>query len=190
MPILTPSVGGEGACKDHLKASFADTTMFQEICGASTAEEAAEHVFIDALESPAGEDFSSSELMELRPFIDISTQDYRRYRVSTPPGGMTDAGRLLAVLEVNTESLLESHETLDSVGNAELERRLENIMSAIIEYGVEDVTIESLAADGNRFVPDAIEPVDVFRCRRELVPTQGDFMRIRKQFIWNGGGRE
>lgn len=182
---LTASRGGLAAAKDFLKASFAATTEFQRICPAG---QATNHVYIDAIPDPAGADYTPEEIGAYRPFVILSTNSYRRFKVGS--GSFDDAGKLCAVLEVQTESLLNSGESLDSVSDDELERRLENIMGAIIsrEDDEDDSnTIESLADEGGYFACEESYPEAVYRAEVKLVATQGDFMRAQYIFGWNGG---
>jgi hypothetical protein len=182
---LTASRGGLAAAKEFLKASFAATTEFQRICPTG---EASDHVHIDAIPDPKGEDYTPAEIGAYRPFVLISANSYRRFKVGS--GSFDDAGKLCAVLEVETESLLGDGETLESVEDAELERRLENIMGAIISREDDNDTsntIESLADEGGYFAVEESYPEAVYRGEVDLKPTQGDFMRAQYIFGWNGG---
>ncbi len=126
---LTTATSGISLAEQHAANMLADSAAFRTWCGVSTAAQARQRIYFDALPVPPGDQavLTKDDLVALRPFALLFTAEqngYRRRKIAV--NCFVESGQVVLQLEANIPTPL-----LDN--RAEALRLFKNSLGAMLD---------------------------------------------------------
>jgi len=178
---LEAAVGSISVAEDKLGETIANATHFLTFTGKATPNEAAEHIYYDAIPEPANgaEHHTLAELQAVRPFCIVYTSPLNGARwVKRAANSYVAGGTLVARFERDAPA----NENFE-----ESERSWKNMLGKLIRQTTEADPFVGILDQGytdDRVMIERCQVLSIFRATDQEVASMGDYQTAVIEFTW------